>query len=137
MKHPLNKETLLDAREILRQAAVLARELTKLHEQFLRGSLDQLAGELAETATRGEMVLLIGPPLEDNQFRSASTSSVSEDIQRLMTAEGIDQKSALKRIARARGITRSEAYRLVLADRRSGNVESGEYESEQETPDIS
>ncbi len=132
------RETLIDARELLGdRQAVLARELTKLHEQFLRGSLSQLARELAETATRGEMVLLIGPPLDDNQSRTASTSSVSEDIRRLMFAEGIDQKSALKRIARARGISRSEAYRLMLADRASKNVESVEYESEQETRDTS
>ncbi len=132
------RETLIDARELLGdRQAVLARELTKLHEQFLRGSLSQLARELAETATRGEMVLLIGPPLDDNQSRTASTSSVSEDIRRLMFAEGIDQKSALKRIARARGISRSEAYRLMLADRSSKNVESVEYESEQETRDTS
>ena len=132
------RETLSDARELLGdRQAVLARELTKLHEQFLRGSLSQLAKALEETATRGEMVLLIGPPLEDNQSRSASTSSVSEDMRRLMTVEGIDQKSALKRIARARGITRSEAYRLMLADRPSKNVESVEYESEQESRDTS
>jgi 16S rRNA (cytidine1402-2'-O)-methyltransferase len=125
------RETLIDAGELLGdRQAVLARELTKLHEHFLRGSLSQLAKELAETAFRGEMVLLIGPPLEDNQLRSASTRSVSEDIQGLMAAEGIDQKSALKRVARARGMTRSEAYRLMLADRPSKNIES-EYESEQ------
>ena len=132
------RETLIDARELLGdRQGVLARELTKLHEQFLRGSLTQLAQALTESNARGEMVLLIGPPLEDNQFRSASTSSVSDDIQRLMAAEGLDQKSALKRIARARGVTRSEAYRMMLADRTSRNVESVEYESEQETGDTS
>ena len=132
------RETLIDAHELLGdRRAVLARELTKLHEQFLRGSLSQLVKEMADTPTRGEMVLLIGPPLEDNQSRLASTSSVSEEIQRLMFAQGIDQKSAMKRIARARGITRSEVYRLMLADRSSKNVESVEYESEQETRNTS
>ena len=132
------RDTLVDARELLGdRQAVLARELTKVHEQFLRGSLAELAQGLSETATRGEMVLLIGPPLEDNQARSVSTSSVSEEIRRLMFAERIDQKSALKRIARARGITRSEAYRLMLASRSSENVESVENESEQETQNSS
>ena len=130
------RETLTDARELLGdRQAVLARELTKLHEQFLRGSISEIAEQLTEGAARGEMVLLIGPPLDDNQARSVSTNSVSEEIQRLMSAEGIDQKSALKRIARARGITRSEVYRLMLADRSSKRFESVEYESEQETRD--
>lgn len=126
------RETLVDALELLGdRQAVVARELTKLHEQFVRGSISAIAAELAQTAIRGEMVLLIGPPLEDNQTRSASTRSISEDIQSLMTGEGIDQKSALKRIARTRGITRSEAYRLMLADRSSKSVENGKQEPEE------
>jgi len=126
------REALTDARELLGdRQAVLGRELTKLHEQFLRGSLSEIARQLNEGIVRGEMVLLIGPPLDDNQSRSASTNSVSEEIQRLMLAEGIDQKSALKRIARARGVTRREVYRLMLADRSSKNVESAKNESEE------
>ena len=119
------KETLTDAFELLGdRQAVVARELTKLHEQFLRGPISEITRQMTEGAARGEMVLLIGPPLDDNQARSGSTNSVSEEIQRLMFAEGIDQKSALKRIARARGITRSEVYRLMLADRSSKKFES-------------
>ena len=113
------RQTLADCLEVLgdRQGAI-ARELTKLHEQFVRGSLSEIAGGLTEGSCRGEMVLLIGPPLADNLERPVS-ESISEDIEKLMRAESLDQKSALKRIARARGITRSEAYRMMLAERSS------------------
>jgi 16S rRNA (cytidine1402-2'-O)-methyltransferase len=43
--------------------------------------------------------------------------SISEEIERLTGVDGLDQKSALKRIARERGISKSEAYRLMLAER--------------------
>ena len=113
------RQTLARRLEVLgnRQGA-LARELTKLHEQFLRGPLSEIASGLTEGSCRGEMVLLIGPPLEDN-LRRPVTQSITEDIEKLMNAESLDQKSALKRIARARGITRSEAYRMMLAERSS------------------
>jgi 16S rRNA (cytidine1402-2'-O)-methyltransferase len=111
-------QTLADAREVFGdRECVVARELTKLHEEVLRGSLLQL--ELPESAARGEIVLLIGPPVEgqSRQPAGAPISSISEEIARLIHAEGIDQKSALKRIARERGLSKSEAYRLMLAER--------------------
>jgi 16S rRNA (cytidine1402-2'-O)-methyltransferase len=111
-------QTLADAREIFGdRECVVARELTKLHEEILRGSLFRL--ELPEGAARGEIVLLIGPPVEGQARQPAGEPipSISEEIARLIYAEGIDQRSALKRIARERGLSKSEAYRLMLAER--------------------
>jgi 16S rRNA (cytidine1402-2'-O)-methyltransferase len=111
------KEALADARALLgdRQCAV-ARELTKLHEQFLRGSLSEVERLLGESEPRGEFVLIVGPALDDNQARPVP-QSILDEISEVMRAEGLDQKGALKRVARLRGITRSEAYRLMLAER--------------------
>ena len=112
------KETIAYASEVFgNRECVVARELTKLHEEFVRGSLSQL--ELPEGAARGEIVLLIGPPIQGRATQSAGEqmSSMSGDIERLMSAEGLDQKSALKRIARERGISKSDAYRLMIAER--------------------
>jgi len=112
------KETIADAREAFGdRECVVARELTKLHEEFVRGSLSEL--EIPEGAARGEIVLLIGPPAQDRSRRPAGepTASIGEEIERLISAEGLDQKSALKRIARDRGISKSDAYRLMLAER--------------------
>ncbi|HTF36813.1 MAG TPA: 16S rRNA (cytidine(1402)-2'-O)-methyltransferase, partial [Blastocatellia bacterium] len=93
-------------------------ELTKLHEEFVRSSLSEL--ELPEGAARGEIVLLIGPPLQGQPRQPAGEqkSSISEAIEGLISAEGLDQKSALKRIARERGISKSAAYRMMIAERR-------------------
>jgi 16S rRNA (cytidine1402-2'-O)-methyltransferase len=112
------KETIADAAEVFgNRQCVVARELTKLHEEFVRGSLSQL--KLPDGTARGEIVLLIGPPVpgQPRQPSSEPMASIAEEIERLLSAEGLDQKSALKRIARERGISKSEAYRLMIAER--------------------
>ena len=111
-------QTLADAREVFgNRECVVSRELTKLHEEIVRGSLDRF--DLAEGAARGEIVLLIGPPVEGQarQLDGVPAPSINEEIERLKRVDGLDQKSALKRIARERGISKSEAYRLMLAER--------------------
>jgi 16S rRNA (cytidine1402-2'-O)-methyltransferase len=114
------RETLADARDVLGdRPCVIARELTKLHEEFIRGSLSDI--ELSEGAARGEMVLLIGPPSGDERA-PAAPRSILEEIEAIMRDEGLDQKDALKRAARARRISKSAAYRLVLAERSAKDV---------------
>ena len=111
-------DTIADAKEIFgNRECVVARELTKLHEEFVRGSLSQ--PDLPESAARGEIVLIIGPPAPDQarQLEAESAPSIGERIIQLMNAEGLDQKNALKRIARERGISKSEAYRLMISER--------------------
>jgi 16S rRNA (cytidine1402-2'-O)-methyltransferase len=94
--------------------AVIARELTKIHEEFLRGSLSELIMEVVEHPLRGEMVLLIaGEDTRSASPQPLSHSSIAEEVARLI-AEGLDPKSALKRAARSRGMTKSKAYRLLL-----------------------
>ncbi len=110
--------TLRDALDAMGdRQSVIARELTKIHEEFLRGSLSELIEEIARRVIRGEIVLLISPIGDDTCSASsqrAEHSSIAEDVERLI-AEGLDRKSALKRAARLRGITKSKAYRLLLA----------------------
>jgi 16S rRNA (cytidine1402-2'-O)-methyltransferase len=118
------KETLADAREALgNRPCVVARELTKLHEEFIRGSLSDI--ELSEGARRGEIVLLIGPhvPGEAGRGGPGAPRSILEEIEAIMRDEGLDQKNALKRAARSRRISKSEAYRLMLAERSANDVE--------------
>ncbi len=114
-------QSLADAREILgERRAVVARELTKLHEEIARGRLSELAQKFSEeAAARGEMVLLIDRteiPLEG--ARKDSNLDIAERV-RALEAEGMDARSALKRVAREMGLTRSEAYRRLLASRKS------------------
>src|SRR5919198_1409234 len=112
--------TLADARDILgeREAAV-ARELTKLHEEIVRGRLGDLAARFAaRDAARGEMVLVIdrGVIEEGAGAEQEGAASVAERVAAL-EAEGLDHRAALKRAARELGLTRDEAYRRLTSER--------------------
>ncbi|HWG58984.1 MAG TPA: 16S rRNA (cytidine(1402)-2'-O)-methyltransferase [Candidatus Acidoferrales bacterium] len=114
-------ETLEDALEILgNRPAVVAREMTKIHEQFLRGHLEELAATARKTAPRGEITLLIGPadgqPLHTQQAEAARVP-LAHHVEEIMRQRGVDQKAALKQAARERGLTRREAYKQLLITR--------------------
>jgi 16S rRNA (cytidine1402-2'-O)-methyltransferase len=92
------------------QHVVVARELTKLHEEFLRGPADELRRQLAARATvRGEIVLMLAPT--PPQTTQTQRSSIAAEVAALMQSESLSEKDALKRVARERGIGKSEAYR--------------------------
>jgi 16S rRNA (cytidine1402-2'-O)-methyltransferase len=107
------KEAVEDVIEVLGKdrQLVIAREVTKIHEEFLRGR----AGEILETLKargdiKGEITLLIGK-LEEGQPKAASRLSVRERLEQIMAEEKLDEKAALKRIAKEMGVSKSEAYR--------------------------
>jgi 16S rRNA (cytidine1402-2'-O)-methyltransferase len=94
------------------QRVVLARELTKLHEEFLRGMAGELLAELQQRpSVRGEMVLLLELSPVANGTAEAAQPTLSEEVAALMISEGLPEMDALKRVAKARGIGKSEAYR--------------------------
>lgn len=104
-------ETLADLEAVFgtAQHVVVARELTKLHEEFLRGSVGELRTQLeARAVIRGEIVLLFAPATKQ---AARQKSSIAAEVASLMQAEGLVEKDALKRVARERGIGKSEAYR--------------------------
>src|SRR4029077_9441285 len=91
-------EAVADAREILGdRPACLAREVTKLHEEFLRGKLSEIAAALEERPARGEITLLIGAS-DANEVRSHadSTQSLAARVEELMHQAKLDRKEALK-----------------------------------------
>lgn len=113
--------TLKDALEILgERQAVVARELTKLHEEFARGRLSELAERFsAAEAARGEMVLLIDRAvIQIAVSEAAAVGSVAALVARLEN-EGLDHRAALKKAARALGLSRDEAYRRLVGERRT------------------
>ncbi len=112
------KETIEVACEVFgERECVIARELTKFHEGFVRAPLSEI--EIPAGQARGEIVLLIGPALERSveQPENTGAHSILEQVQEIIRSEGLDQRDALKRVARARGISKSEAYRLMLQER--------------------
>jgi 16S rRNA (cytidine1402-2'-O)-methyltransferase len=105
-------ETLEDAVAVLgaNRRVVVARELTKIHEEFLRGGMaDVLATLKGRGDVKGEIVLLFGPAPEDELAIAAI--SIRDRVEQLMREETLDEKAALKRAAKERGISKSEAYR--------------------------
>ena len=96
------------------QPLVLARELTKLHEEFLRGTVSEILRTLRERpVVRGEMVLLLpGGPVRNGRGEDAPVqTTLAEDVAARMRSEGASEMDALKLVARARGLGKSEAYR--------------------------
>jgi len=109
--------------------AVVARELTKIHEEFLRGTLAELAAAMAGREARGEFTVVVASATPQEQHRprtSAAAAGLGERIAELVRQQGLDWKQALKQVARERGLSRREAYRLLLEEKQqdSGTPET-------------
>ena len=111
--------TLKTALEVLgNRRAVVARELTKLHEEIVRGSLSELTKRFSGDMTaRGEMVLVISGVA--HELTAGVESSPRDLVARVskLEEEGLDAKTALKQAARELGLKRAEAYRLLVAQK--------------------
>jgi 16S rRNA (cytidine1402-2'-O)-methyltransferase len=115
-------ETLSDLESVFGPAlrVVLARELTKIHEEFLRGTVAEVRGELAgRDRMRGEMTLLVHaqPAQPGAESSSGAHERISDRVARLQAEAGIDEKEALKRLARELGQSKSEVYRELQRER--------------------
>ncbi len=94
--------------------AVVARELTKLHEEFLRGSVSGILELVRRRGSiKGEITLLIG---RGKSPVPAASEPITEHVGRLM-ADGLARMAAIKQAARDRGISKREAYRLLEEER--------------------
>ena len=108
-------ETLKDAYEILgEREAVVARELTKLHEEIRRGRLSALTADYTEkTDIRGEIVVLIDRTVIGVAIKETSVAELVNQFEE----EGLDHRAALKKAARELGLSRAEAYRRLVSER--------------------
>jgi len=113
-------DTLEDALEILgNRPAVIAREITKVYEEFVRGHIEDLVAAVRKKSPRGEITLLISPGdgRETNVASSANTAPLARRVEEIMKESGADRKAALKQAAKERGLTRREAYKQLLVTR--------------------
>lgn len=107
-------KSLTDCLEILgnRNAAV-GRELTKMHEEIVRGNLKYLAEKFAENPTKGEIVLIIErEKIAISNTQILNNETISKRVSEL-EAEGFDRKLALKKAAKEFGVGKSEAYKIL------------------------
>jgi 16S rRNA (cytidine1402-2'-O)-methyltransferase len=105
-------DTLADVEAVFgaAQPVVVARELTKLHEEFLRGPVGEVRGALAARASvRGEMVLLLEPAAAGGS--PEARPGIATEVAAMVKSLGISEMDALKRVAKQRGLGKSEAYR--------------------------
>ena len=107
-------DTLEDLRRLLgdRQIAV-ARELSKVHEQFLRGTIGEVLHELATSDIKGEITVVLHGASEPT---TVSLLELSGDIERL-TSEGAGVKEIAELLSQRYSLSKREIYRLVLESR--------------------
>jgi 16S rRNA (cytidine1402-2'-O)-methyltransferase len=110
-------ETMKDIVELLgeERPVVLARELTKIHEEFIRGTAAQVLRRVHEHELKGEMTLLIGKGAQEDQ---AAAKNIAQRLDEIMSEQELDEKAGLKVLAKERGLSKSEAYRELQRVRR-------------------
>ncbi len=108
-------ETLGDIEaELGSRPVVVARELTKIHEEFLRGTAAEVRDQLqARPSVKGEITLLVGRPQKGAEPALAQTTP--EDDVRALELQGLARMDAVKQVAKARGIPKRELYRRIIS----------------------
>jgi len=106
------KQTLDDLQQIFGERAIaVARELTKLHEEFLRGKIGSVRERLGEREIKGEIVLLVqGAPAT----AAVSAKEIEEEIRRL-AAQGMGVKAISELLGENYRVSKREVYRSALA----------------------
>lgn len=112
------KDTLKDMIDILgNRRGVVARELTKKYEEFIRGNLQEIYDHFLESPPKGEMVLLCeGISSEEEELRQQEAYeelTIKQHITSFMET-GMDKKEAIKKVAKLRKISKSEVYKEAI-----------------------
>jgi len=89
---------------------VIARELTKVHEEFLRGTVREVAENIRDRELKGEITILIGKAVPSERSEALDLGA---RLQEIMRQQNLDEKAALKVLAKERGVSKSEVYREV------------------------
>jgi 16S rRNA (cytidine1402-2'-O)-methyltransferase len=113
-------ETLADLESVFSPTlrVVLARELTKIHEEFLRGTVAEVRRDLAgRDRIRGEITLLVEARPQAQDEAGSAPVRIADRVALLQAESGIDEKEALKRIARELGQSKSDVYRELQRER--------------------
>ena len=109
------KDSLNDLKNVVGdRKIVLARELTKIHEEFIRGNIDEII-EKSENL-KGEMILLIEGNNEVNNENILNNLSLEEHYN-VYEKQGLDKKEIIKKIAKDRGVNKNEIYQYFLKNK--------------------
>lgn len=101
------EDSLRDMREVLgERQIVVARELTKIYEEFIRGTVSEVMAVVARDKVRGEVVILVAP----GELVEQAADPLDEVLRRLLDEEDLSVKDAARKAAEITGVSRSEAY---------------------------
>ena len=102
------KTTLADLKNILQdRKIVIARELTKIHEEFIRGSIDDII--LKSENLKGEMIILI-EGAKNKKIENPLNELTLDEQYEFYKEQGLDKKDIIKKIAKDRGVNKNEIY---------------------------
>lgn len=112
-------EALKDMYETLgEREAVVARELTKVYEEMVRGRLSELGVHFgSDKEARGELVVIVDRNVIAGRSSKQGASDSLVSLMATLEAEGLDTRAALKQAAKKLGLSRAEAYRRLIAER--------------------
>jgi 16S rRNA (cytidine1402-2'-O)-methyltransferase len=108
-----------DVAEVLgaNRRVVVAREVTKIYEEFVRSTAAEAFDEFTKRGEiRGEITLLIGRAEEQHGVPAVTRKNARTRVRDLMKTEDIDEKEAMKRVAKEMGISKSDVYRELQKD---------------------
>jgi len=119
-------QTLQDLLEVLGDRRIaLARELTKVHEEVLRGRISEVLSRLEHVQVRGEITLVVEG---SGERQEADRQEAREHLERLL-AEGVPKKAAVKEISQSYGLPRREVFAWAV-----GRLSSGQEGESDEVP---
>lgn len=98
------------------RAYVIARELTKVHEEYIRGKLSMYTEIAADIVRKGEIVILLGgasQAVRDVSSAVLDADTIALQVQQLV-ALGVDRKDAMRQVGKSYGVTRRDVYQLLL-----------------------
>lgn len=106
--------TLKDLEKILgNRKIVIARELTKIHEEFLRGTVPEILEKYPEP--RGEHIIIIeGNSKKENDEENIINDMSVNDMYKLYEKEGLSKNEIIKKIAKNKGVSKNEIYQLFI-----------------------
>ena len=105
------KKTLTELLEVFgNRKCCLARELTKIHEEFLRGTLAEFAENLSEPI--GEFVIVIEGKKNSDEIKTPAENFI--DVYKNLISQGVDKKSAIREVAKKFNLSRREIYNAVI-----------------------
>jgi 16S rRNA (cytidine1402-2'-O)-methyltransferase len=111
------RSMLRDALELFGDRPVaVAREMTKLHEEVLRGRISEVLGRIADRELKGEFVVVVRGAVE----RSGDEVAALLPRVRALVSTGMRKRDAAREVARAHGASANDLYRAYLIEQRPG-----------------